>query len=310
MCARTGSRFFGLVSAMLIRDNKGNPLAIRAATVDLTERKRLHDAEMKAEAAEEANRLRTEFLNLISHEFRTPLGVVLGVADALQAHTDADGKQYLAMLETNGNRLLQMLNNVLELAKTEATANEPPLFQYLDVQHFFSTLHKQWESQLQAHAIEYLPELSPTLPTAVLTDILRLERILHSLFDNAVKFTEHVFVRLAVQCVPSPNTPNAATLHIRLQDTGVGIPPEHLNNIFEPFYQAHRGTTREYDGTGIGLAVVRGLVKQMRGTIQISSVVASGTTATLTVPILLTPSPTLSEAQNGFGNEKKSGSRS
>jgi signal transduction histidine kinase len=120
----------------------------------------------------------------------------------------------------------------------------------------------------------------------VLVDKLRLERVLTSLMGNAVKFTQNGFVRLVVNY--SENSTGSATLHLRLQDTGIGIANEHLEKIFEPFYQVHQGgTTRSYDGAGIGLTVVRSLIRQMKGTLQINSIVGSGTTITLNVPVVL-----------------------
>jgi two-component system sensor histidine kinase/response regulator len=283
---KDGTIFLGLVNASLVRTEAGEPIAIRVATIDLSERKQLERAQQQAETTEEVHRLRSEFLNMISHEFRTPLGVVIGVADALQAHVDEEGRQYLDMLEANGNRLLTMLNNVLELAKTEFDSRAVTPVQRMDIQYFCAQFHEEWAVQMEQHGIEYILEILPTVPRMVLVDKLRLERVLTSLMGNAVKFTQNGFVRLVVNY--SENSTGSATLHLRLQDTGIGIANEHLEKIFEPFYQVHQGgTTRSYDGAGIGLTVVRSLIRQMKGTLQINSIVGSGTTITLNVPVVL-----------------------
>jgi signal transduction histidine kinase len=179
-----------------------------------------------------------------------------------------------------------MLNNVLELVKTEFDVQGLTPLQPTDIQHFCLQLQQEWKVRMEERGIEFLLEISPNIPRIILVDKLRVERILNILIENATKFTENGFVRLVINCSVSPGN-TIATLHVRLQDTGIGIPADQINNVFEPFYQAHHGTTRDYDGAGIGLTVVRTLIKQIKGTVQISSVVGSGTTVMLNVPMTL-----------------------
>ncbi len=284
---KDGSTFYGLVTATLVHNAAGEPMAIRAATVDLTERKRFEEHERKASIAEEANRVRAEFMNMLSHEFRTPLGIILGAADALKSFVDDDPRQFVHMIESGGNRLLTLLNNVLELAQTESDTGVATLHR-TDILSFFRHIHEQWSSQIETRGIEYLLEFSPTLPQAILVDMPRLERILVCLLDNAFKFTENGFVRLVVNAMPQQHDTTKGTLHLRLNDTGIGIPEYHLQQVFEPFFQGHRGTTRQFDGAGIGLTVVRNLIQQLGGSVQISSRIGSGTTVTLAIPFQMT----------------------
>ncbi|TAE30962.1 MAG: PAS domain-containing sensor histidine kinase [Candidatus Kapaibacterium sp.] len=285
---KDGSIFYGLVTITLVRNNAGEPIATRSATIDLTERKKLEETERKAQIAKEAQRVQAEFMNMLSHEFRTPLGIILGAADALKSFVAADGLPFITMVEAGGNRLLTLLNNVLELAQTESEASLAT-FHRTDIRSFFRHIHEQWATQMELRGIEYVLELSDTLPQAMLIDIPRLERIMVCVLENAFKFTENGFVSLVVTATyqeqnSQQGISQQGILHVRLSDTGIGIPEHQLPRVFEAFFQAYSGTTRQFDGAGIGLTVVRNLVQQLGGSVQISSRLGAGTTVSLAIP--------------------------
>jgi PAS domain S-box-containing protein len=286
---KDSSRFWAMVGGAIERNPAGKPIAGHLMVVDISERKENEELRSSSIAENEVKRMKSEFLSMMSHEFRTPMGVVLGATDVLRDHVSEEGGQYLDMLEASAKRLMTMLNNVLELATTEfdSSAASQPL-QRTDTLAFCQKLLEYWENRMKKRGLTFTIDLTPSVPRMVVFDKLRLEKILNNILDNALKFTEQGFVSLRLE-YDSDNTTSTADgwLQLTIQDSGIGIAEEHCEAIFEPFYQVHHGITRRYDGAGIGLTVVRTLLKQIKGTIQITSIVGTGTTLKLSVPVML-----------------------
>ncbi|WP_296942930.1 PAS domain S-box protein [uncultured Massilia sp.] len=216
-----------------------------------------------AAAAERANEAKSRFLANMSHEIRTPLNAVLGLAWLLE-RTALDGEQavHVANIRAAGSALLAIVNDVLDLSKIEA--GEMPIehvaFSLRDV---CSDLQALFGAQARARhlALRLVPD--EALPDALVGDPTRLRQVLVNLLANALKFTERGSVELAIRRLEAPA--DACRLCFTVRDTGIGIAPEALERLFQPFAQADASTTRRFGGTGLGLSIVRNLVQMMGG---------------------------------------------
>lgn len=236
---------------------------------------RLEEAKDKAE---EASRLKSAFLATVSHELRTPLNGILGFAELLQSElTEPDQLEYANVIHRSGEHLLTLVSEILDLAKIEAgemvfTPADIPLAQFLRESaavHRSAAANKQLGLDIQ---------LSDDLPETFLADPVRLKQILNNLLSNAIKFTASGEV-----CLSASRQGDELCLAVR--DTGVGIPPESLEVVFEKFKQLENFLTREHGGTGLGLALVKQLVERMGGRITLASEVGVGSTFSVFFPI-------------------------
>ncbi len=236
---------------------------------DIVELKRSETALIAArEAALAASRAKSEFLSSMSHEIRTPMNAVLGMADVL-AETAMNGEQrrYLNTIINNGNALLELINGILDLAKVESgriSLESVPFSPREVVERVLETL------AIRAHEkrLELVAQIDSTVPEIVLGDSFRLRQILINLIGNAIKFTETGYVLLVVHIDPA----DADLLRFEVRDTGVGIPADKLDSLFQPFSQTDSSTSRRYGGSGLGLAIVARLVTLMGGTTGVESI--------------------------------------
>jgi signal transduction histidine kinase len=236
--------------------------------------KRLEEAREKAE---EASRLKSAFLATVSHELRTPLNGILGFADLLKSDlNDPEHLQYAQTIHSSGEHLLQLVSEILDMAKIEAGEMN---FHYGDIP--LAAIVREslaaHRSTAEAKGLEMHLELAEDLPETMRTDITRLRQLLNNLLSNAVKFTERGSISLAVRL-------SGNEIAFAVSDTGPGIPPEHLETVFEKFKQLENFLTREHGGTGLGLALVRQLAEHMGGRVTLSSEVGEGSTFTIFLP--------------------------
>lgn len=233
----------------------------------------------------ELNALKTQFFTSISHEFRTPLTLILGPLADLRQRSPAE--PLLPIMERNARRLLGLINQLLDLSKLEAGQSVPE-FNQGDITAFFRSLAGSFQSLAESRQITF--EFTQPEPERWATfDRDKLEKIVTNLLGNAFKFTPTGGkVHLSVQYV-GPAETSAVTVVV--QDTGIGIRADKLPYIFDRFYQVNSHVQRPYEGTGIGLALVNELVGVLGGTIQVASTEGAGTTFTLSLPLPQTPAP-------------------
>lgn len=228
----------------------------------------------------EASRLKSEFLATMSHELRTPMNSILGFSQVLlrgRRHPLApQQKQMVERILNNGKHLLALIDDILDLSKIEAGHSELKLEEF-EVDLLVSATCE--ELRIFAQHKNLTLQFNSTLDNPrVLGDRLRLRQVVTNLISNAIKFTTSGGVEVSVSS-PSPDW-----VEILVKDTGIGIPPEQLNHIFEAFRQGDQTTTREYAGTGLGLALCDSLVRLMKGTISVKSQLDEGSTFSIQIP--------------------------
>jgi PAS domain S-box-containing protein len=255
---------------------------------DITEAKRAATALQQANrAAEVANRAKSEFLANMSHELRTPMTSILGFAELLierrLARNDTEDLDELRAIRRNGELLLGLISDVLDLSRIEAEklpAELAPVSPAQVVSDLIAMMRVRSEAQGKTLTLEFLGPL----PRLVRTDVVCLRQILVKLIGNAIKFTERGGVRLRVRQVLEPPS-DAPQIAFEVVDTGIGIEPEQVAHLFQPFYRADASQTRKHGGAGLGLAICRRLAERLHGKITVRSRLGHGSTFTLIIPI-------------------------
>jgi PAS domain S-box-containing protein len=276
------------------RNADGRPIYLIAVIQDISERKRLEGELRQAkESAESASRAKSEFLAHVSHEVRTPLNAILGMTElALDTPLTDQQRKYLTVVQSSAEVLLAVINDLLDFSKIEAGKLQ------LDRATFSlrALLNDTLRSlALRAHrkGLELVGHFDPAVPDTFVGDAGRLRQVLANLVGNAIKFTEQGEVVVEVAVLAEANCPAAGarldresppcTLQFAVRDTGIGIPGEQHQRIFEAFEQADSSTTRRYGGTGLGLSIASRLVGLMGGRITVDSEPGRGSTFFCTV---------------------------
>lgn len=240
------------------------------------------------EAAEAANTAKSTFLANMSHELRTPLNAILGFAQLMErdAALTARQKASLATINRSGEHLLTLINDVLEMSKIEAGRTVLHSIPF-DLHQLLQTLQEMFQVRAEAKQLSLQFDIATDLPQYVFTDEGKLRQVLINLLSNAVKFTETGEVTLRA----SANTINQEeiTLYFEVQDTGRGISPEEIDNLFQPFVQTASGTQAR-EGTGLGLTISRQFIRLMGGDIQVNSILGVGSTFSFNIQITLADS--------------------
>ncbi|OYV47837.1 MAG: hypothetical protein B7X06_02520, partial [Verrucomicrobia bacterium 21-51-4] len=287
-CTAGGLRFLQMAGLM------GIVLCVAGLTLvfKTLERRQRAALERALFAAQAADRAKSEFLANMSHEIRTPLTAILGYAELLReanrnpaeagriGHSEA-----LATIHRNGEHLLQVINDILDLSKIEAGQMEVELVLFSPRQIVHDVM-AMFDARASAKNLRLEACFDPELPDAVETDLTRLRQVLVNIVGNAVKFTETG----AVQVTTSWRGPRTGpgSIVFAVSDSGIGISGQELSRLFQPFSQADGSTSRRYGGTGLGLAISRRLAQMLGGTIEVTSEPDKGSRFTVTLPVART----------------------
>ncbi|MCJ8143906.1 response regulator [Ancylobacter sp. A5.8] len=237
--------------------------------------------QLKARELEQASRYKSDFLANMSHELRTPLNSSLILAKLLADNPDDnlsdEQVKFARTIQSSGNDLLNLINDILDLSKIEAGHVEIRP-ETLPLQRIATSLQPLFQPVAAQKRLDFIVDISPDCPSTIDTDGLRLEQVLKNLLSNAFKFTENGKVTLSIGPVGDGKIAFAVT------DTGIGIAPEQQRSIFEAFHQADGTISRKYGGTGLGLSISRQLARLLGGSIELQSREGAGSTFTLTIP--------------------------
>lgn len=256
-------------------------IASNIAGIAIEKKQFLQNLVEAKEKAEEASRLKSEFLANMSHEIRTPLNSILGFTDLIKEELSSNKKimDYLTGVETAGTNLLNLINDILDLSKIEA-GKIVIKYKETNIRQIVNEIASIFNSKIIEKSIDFKINIDETFPNYILIDELRLRQILLNIVSNAIKFTEKGFVEIRVKHKKSTIDKNIDFL-IEVIDSGIGIPENDYDIIFEPFHQRESMNTRHYEGTGLGLAITKKLVNLLGGEISVQSVVGSGSTFTV-----------------------------
>lgn len=292
---KDGSTIWVSENVRALREADGRIVNYEGMVEDITARKAAEEALHAAkEAAESANRAKSDFLATMSHEIRTPMNAIVGMADLLsETSLDEDQGEYVQILRDAGGTLVNLMNDMLDLSKIEAG--------YLDLEEVGFDLNDvvQRAAELVAlrageKELELVCYLKPDVPTALVGDPNRLRKVLLNLLGNAVKFTDAGEVVLQVDRERFEQ--DRCILRFSVRDTGMGIPQDRRAMIFEPFTQGDASTTRRHGGTRLGLAISKRLVEHMGGRIVVESEVGKGSTFSFSIPFAVQSTPARDES--------------
>lgn len=274
-----------LVTAVPFQSENGQWL-VAEVNVDISERKQMEDEIKQAkDVAVKANRAKSIFLANMSHELRTPLNAILGFSQFLarDASLSEPHKEKMGIINRSGRHLLGLINDVLDIAKIEAGQVLLAPSNY-NLHSFLQGIEEMFYSRTTAKGLRFTLEREPTVPQHIHADEGKLRQILINLLGNAVKFTKQGAITLRVDAEKAQGTEKEQViLHFAVEDTGIGIAAEHLEEIFMPFHQI---VDKQGDGTGtgLGLAISQNLVQLMEGSITAESEVGKGSIFYVSIP--------------------------
>lgn len=279
---KSGKAYWLEISIVPVRDDAGTITHFAAIERDITQQKAFEKELMiTREAAEVASRAKGNFLANMSHELRTPMNGIIGLSSLLmESELPSDDRESVQSIHTSAEGLLALLNDLLDFSKIEAgelTLEMIPMNIAASVEQVVDILRPIASKK----GLVVSQSISPTVPRWVVGDHNRIRQIFYNLLGNAVKFTENGSVHIDVTFA---RVKGEETVRFRVEDTGIGIPEDSLDMIFEKFTQADVSTARKFGGTGLGLTITKQLVEMMGGRIGVESVVGRGSTFWFDIP--------------------------
>lgn len=267
-------------------NQQGEIIRYVGIVMDISDRKNAElELQRAKEAAESASRAKSMFLSSMSHELRTPLNAILGFAQLLNRDSTLTSEQqgYIDTINRNGQHLLALINDVLEVSKIESgkLTLHPT---NVDLHQLLDNLNDLFQLKAIAKHLTLKIERSPAVPQFIYVDESKLRQILINLLSNAIKFTSQGSVTLSVSNQSSTQSSALSTLYFKVQDTGLGISPDELPELFRPFSQTTAGQ-QATEGTGLGLAISRSFVKLMKGEVGVNSKPGEGSAFWFTLPV-------------------------
>ncbi|MEQ1756670.1 MAG: ATP-binding protein, partial [Micropepsaceae bacterium] len=281
--ARDGKQTVVSYNATTFYDRERTLQGVFAAARDVTERKRVEvELRLAKAAAESASRTKSDFLASMSHEIRTPMNAIMGIADLL-AKTELSEEQnkFVQIFRRAGDNLLNLINDILDLSKVEASQLELEQTDFSLHDHL-GIVTDMVAARAREKGLDLVCEIAPNVPTDLIGDPTRLRQVLLNLLGNAIKFTQSGKVSLQVTLDAGTSVPTA--LRFTVSDTGMGIPAVKLGQVFERFTQGDTSTTRRFGGSGLGLTISKRLVELMGGRIAVQSKVNEGSVFSFAVP--------------------------
>ncbi|TPG46556.1 PAS domain S-box protein [Sphingomonas glacialis] len=266
----------------LVRDVAGRPSEVIASIRDVSSKKEMEEALRQARAnAENATSAKAAFLANMSHEIRTPMNGVLGFTELLAASSlDQEQQRQVQLIAESGRAMMRLLNDILDISKIDSgqmeISSEP-----VDLRHKLQNCVRLMEAVAMSKGLLLTLDIDPVLPEYILSDALRIRQIALNLIGNALKFTDTGGVTVRASVLDQ-------TLLIEVIDTGVGIPDDRLNAIFQQFAQADGSIARRFGGTGLGLSISSELARLMGGAIDVRSELDKGSTFTIRLPLQVT----------------------
>ena len=258
---------------------------IIGVTRDISSRKKIIlELEAAKEQAFAANKAKSEFLANMSHEVRTPMNGVLGMLQLMtMTPLDDEQQEYVDTAMASGKSLLTIINDILDYSKIEAGKLQmtPEEFQIRDI---VKPLLTSFKTAINQQKVNLLCSIAPEVPNTLVADHVRLRQILFNLVGNAVKFTEQGEILIEIKTREEISS-NRIQLECTIADTGIGVPEDVGDELFEPFTQVESSRQTKVKGTGLGLSIVKQLVTQMEGTVQLKRNIAQGTTVTFTIVV-------------------------
>ena len=264
-------------------DKNHNPIKMYGTHQDISESKNSeYELYLSKKKAENSDRLKTAFLQNISHEIRTPLNGIIGFADLLQFDdiTPEEVTEYSSIIKKSSNRLLGIVNNILDISRIE-TGQVELKRNIFSINKLLTDTERFFKSQAQTKGIELIIQYLENDIT-ISNDEVKINQILVNLINNAIKFTNKGKVEIIAQILDN------YTLQISVKDTGIGIPKDKFEEVFQRFTQMEKDTDKTYQGAGLGLAICKGLAEVLGGNISLESTIGLGSTFSLKIPIELT----------------------